>query len=131
MTTTTQKPTKQHEQFAKLQIAWCQIEAKRSEYRQTVLWSRYRKFDPPQSWLTKAERAKLDSFRRQEGRVLDKMMALLDKISPRNWRSGAPVSWVMTELTYPDAITDGELHAIPPAPYGYSEKEMQVFALAA
>jgi hypothetical protein len=74
------------------------------------------------------ERARLASFTRAQDRAIDEMMALLDQIGAREWWHGVPIHWVMTELTYADAVTNGSLSVVPPAPYGYTTREMQQFA---
>jgi hypothetical protein len=77
--------------------------------------------------MNKADQNQKDKFRKRQDRLLDRMMKLLEEISPRYWRSTIPAYWVLEELTYEDAITDGQLVATPPAAYGYTETDVQRF----
>jgi len=64
-------------------------------------------------------------------RLLDgSLYDLLDRISPRQWRSGVAAWWVMVHLTYADAITRDSLSAIPQASYGHSVADAEQFAEA-
>lgn len=73
--------------------------------------------------MTTAEDRKHDSLQKKRDKADDKLFALLDKISPRNWRSGAPAHWVATKLPYEDAVRplDERLSVTPPIAYGHRE----------
>lgn len=85
------------------------------------LRGQYGEFQP--AWLTKVQRAELDQKRAAVHKVEEKIFALLDEVSPRNWRSGVPAHWVASELTWEDAIRPlGEpLSVVPPLAYGATE----------
>ena len=114
--------------FTRLQAQYAQLQDREQAYRSDVLWAKYRQFRPSSSSLTRTERAKLEGFRRQEDRLLDRMCSLLDRIGGRNFRSGAPAHWLMTDLSFADAVTTGAMSVVPPSPYGYSDRETAVFA---
>jgi hypothetical protein len=97
---------------------------------QDVFLKKYGLTSPPSSWLTKGELAKLTAAHAAETKEHDKMFALLDDISPRNWRSGIAAWWVLNHLTYDDAITRGPLSTTPTAAYGYSVRSAEQFAEA-
>jgi hypothetical protein len=67
-----------------------------------------------------------DNIREAEGHK--PAMMLLDQIGRRAWRRGAPVHWIMTELSGADAETMGPPSVVPPRPYGYTTREMEHFA---
>jgi hypothetical protein len=89
-----------------------------------------RKYGPDyqMGWLTLTEQRKLESIRGQKNKLMDQQMTLLDRISPRGWRSGVPAWWVMEKLSFADATTRGQMSVVPPASYGSSEAASRAFA---
>lgn len=81
-------------------------------------------------YATKAERERRDRADAAMSRESDKMFALLDKVSPRRWRSGVAAWWVMERLSWEDAITTGPLSTLPQPGYGTTVKEIERFAEA-
>jgi hypothetical protein len=122
--------TADEKQFAAIQARFRAAQEREETYRLDVLYRKYRDRRPPRSWLTSGEIKRLDALRIAQDKIGESMFTLLDRIGGRDWRVGCPYMWVMTELTYADAITTGPLSAIPPIPYGYSERDAKVFASA-
>ena len=79
-------------------------------------------------YASKTERKRLDALRARIDKTADRLFAMLDEISPRGWRSGAPWHWIITQLTYDDAVSSGQLAVVPPPAYGYNDRDMQLFA---
>lgn len=79
-------------------------------------------------YAKRSERAPIETLDRQIKTLSDKLYALLDVISPRNWREGVPVRYATLELTYDDATTRAELSTVPPCAWGYQTADMQRFA---
>lgn len=100
------------------------LESKREELRSS-LTSQYGAYQT--SWLTPSERAKLEKLAAQINDHSDRFFELLDSISPRSWRSGVSYWWIITQLTYSDAVTRGELSVMPQIAFGSGEREMLVF----
>jgi hypothetical protein len=73
--------------------------------------------------LSRAEERKYDSLKKQVDKADEKMMALLDKISERDWHHGVPAHWVYTQLSYDDAVKPRStpLSTVPPVAYGCRE----------
>jgi hypothetical protein len=78
-------------------------------------------------WATMTQRKQLDRYRERQDKIISKMLALLDRISPRYWHEGVPVHWIMTELTYEDAVTSDKLSKRPPPAYGHTEADVDTF----
>lgn len=97
-------------------------------YRMDVLYERYRDRAPSRSWMTNSEITRLERFRAAQDREGEKMFALLERISPRDWRSGVPYVWVMESLSFEDAVTDGALSTVPDVAYGQTEADVRRFA---
>lgn len=74
-------------------------------------------------WASATERKKLDKLDAQRERVGEKMFAMLEKHSPRDWMHGVPSWWIYSKLTWADAMkAPGEpLSTSPPAAFGYRE----------
>lgn len=100
----------------------------RERFQLDVLVVKYGRMEPQLSWLTRGEVARLDVLRRRENRVSDAMFALLDEYGGRNWRSLVPYTWVMSELSWEDATTTGQLSVVPPPGYGSTVVDMKRFA---
>lgn len=77
------------------------------------------------SWLSSAQRNKLEKLRDAQDKIGDKVFDLVLKVSPRGekWRSGVPMWWVRRELTWEDAIKpeSEELSVVVPGAYGYQD----------
>jgi len=119
------------ERFAAIRRRHLEVRERERRFRETVLLPKYGAMRPPSQWLNRTEQRRLEALDRAEDRTVTAMMTVLDEIGGRNWRAGAPLRWVMGELTYEDAITTGELSSVPPPAYGYSARDMQRFAAAA
>ena len=74
-------------------------------------------------WASKTEQKKLEQLRDRLDRIGNKMSAILDKVSPRNWGYGVPAHWVYSSLSWEDAIRPlGEpLSVTPPLAYGSTQ----------
>src|SRR4051812_4673262 len=80
------------------------------------------------AYAPKGKRELLDRLAARVNRDSAKLYALLDRVSPRDWRTGVPVAYVHARLTWHDATTRAELGAVPPAAYGGSDATMRAFA---
>ncbi len=80
------------------------------------------------SWITAAELRKLDELHARQIKLQDRFFELLRSISPRDWDRGISVYWILSQLTYEDAVTSGELSVMPQRAIGYSEQETSQFA---
>lgn len=87
------------------------------------LAARYGWADGWRSWLGRTDRKMLEVKRRAVTAIEDQIFALLDEISPRNWRSSVPARWVASDLTWEDATRPlGQaLSVVPPLAYGATE----------
>ena len=83
------------------------------------LHSHYGRYE--HQWLKKGERDKLEKLQERAGKIGDKIVELIKKISPRDWMSGVPAYWIRSELTWEDAIRPkGEpLSVTPPTAWGH------------
>jgi hypothetical protein len=72
-------------------------------------------------WASRIERKKLDQLRKRKDRIGEKMFAILDKVSPRDWHHGVPAHWIYSKLSWEDAIRPANepLSVAPPTAYGY------------
>lgn len=121
--------TTQEARFHALQERWRIAEEKREAFRYR-LFDKYRSFTVYDHEMTKAERTKRESLQRAADKIGEALLTLLDEVSPRRWRSGAPYHWIMEHLTWADAITAGPLSVIPPPAYGMVPSDMRRFAAA-
>lgn len=73
-------------------------------------------------WAPKAQLNKLEQIRKRKGRIGDKMLALLDQVSPRDWHQGVPAHWIYSSLKWEDAIRplNEPLSVTPPLAYGHT-----------
>lgn len=81
--------------------------------------------------VTLMNRGEEETLRRAlaaEDRALDRVLTVLGEVSPRDFRGSCPVGFIGADLTWEDAITDGPLSVIPPAPYGRRQADMERFA---
>ena len=74
-------------------------------------------------YASASERKRLDALGRRKSKIGDKIYDILDDVSPRRWRSGAPAWWVVSKLSWEDAIKPlgVSLSVVPPLSYGASE----------
>lgn len=72
------------------------------------------------SWLTAAQRRRLDKFDAARDSAGDRFYEHLRAISPRNWESGVPIVWLYESLSYEDAVRSKResLSVVPPMAYG-------------
>lgn len=71
-------------------------------------------------WASKTEQKKLHQLRQRLDRIGDKMFAILERVSPRDWSRGVPTHWLREKLSWEDAVRPlGEpLSVTPPLAYG-------------
>jgi hypothetical protein len=74
--------------------------------------------------------ARINAAREREMAKEQVLFGILDTISRRDWRTGAPAGWILRELSFEDAITRGPLSVVPPPAYGSCVYQMQRFAAA-
>lgn len=74
-------------------------------------------------WASRGEKTRLDKLMAAQSRAGDRVMKILDAVSPRNWHSGVPWHWVNEELTWEDAVRpiDQPLSVTPPLAFGASQ----------
>lgn len=77
-----------------------------------------------------AERKRLDQFSKAERKACDRFCKHLASISPRDWSSSVPVSWLRDRLTYADALTTEALSMVPDPAWSYTDRDMRAFAAA-
>lgn len=96
---------------------------KARERRESVLAPLVVKYGDGPSWrATVTERKRLDAADRACSKASDRMFSLLEE-SPRDWRSGVPVHWVLFHLSFEDATRskDEPLSTEPPCSFGSVE----------
>src|SRR6185312_13336491 len=89
---------------------------------------KYGRSDVPRAWMTNIENKTSERLSARLHKIEDLFLGLLLAISPRSWSSGAPLHWIMTDLTYDDAITRGPLSVIPPCAFASSAADLKRFA---
>lgn len=74
-------------------------------------------------WASTAEKRKWAQLTARTERAAAKLFALIDAVSPRNWRSGVPAHWVSEQLSWEDATRplNEPLAVTPPLAYGHTE----------
>lgn len=112
--------------FDGIRRLWSAVQERRQTFSRDMQ-SRYGAYDPPRAWMTRTEIKRLDSILTADSKRTDQMCALLDDISPRDWRSGVPSHWLMSDLTFEDATTRGALSVVPPCAYGMRPADMEGF----
>lgn len=117
----------QQAKFEKLRAAYIALDEKTDAIR---LEYRIKYGNDWRSCLTRAQTKKLDALHERKDRISDQFFVLLDSISPRNWRSTIAFGWVITKLSYADAITKERLSVLPEPAYGSTVGDVQRFALA-
>ena len=72
-------------------------------------------------WASTTERKKLEQLRKRKDRVGEKMFAILEKVSPRDWAHGVPAHWIYEKLSWEDAVRPANepLSVTTPTAYGY------------
>ncbi len=74
------------------------------------------------TWSGRGERARLERLEEKASKLGDKLFELLLRVSPRGeaWRTGAPVYWIYSKLSWDDAVrpVTEPLSVVVPAPYG-------------
>lgn len=111
--------------FQALQTAWRVTSKARDQYR-CDLQCKY----GSHAYAKTTERKRLDQLDRAEKRASDRFVVFLQKVSPRDWQSGMPCSWLRDSLTFEDAQTRGALSTVPPPAWGYCERANIAFARA-
>lgn len=108
---------KLQDQWLKLRQQYLELDAKTREI-QRALAIKYGDI----MWASAADKKKLDALRARERKIEEKMLEILDAVSPRNWQSGAPSHWIYTKLTWQDATRplNQPLSVTPPLAYGHT-----------
>lgn len=119
--------TNSEKRFESIRAAYRKVAERRETFR-SALREKYGESCPPLPWQTRTERNKADAIQAADMKATERMCSLLDEISPRDWRSGVPAHWLMTDLTFADATTRGALSVVPPCAYGHSAADMRAFA---
>lgn len=76
-----------------------------------------------------ADRKKLERLDARAKRAFDAFFKFVASISPRTWDSGVPCHWIGSKLTFADATTRGQLSTVPPPAWGFTQADMEQFAL--
>ena len=113
--------------FERIRARYLAVEDRRTALEASFL-RHYRKHAPFDHELLTSERQRRDAIRVAGDKVGDAMFALLDRISPRPWRTGVPYTWIMLHLTWDDATTAGALTVTPPPAWGASHNDVARFA---
>lgn len=79
-------------------------------------------------YASTAERKRLEVLQRAAQRAGNRLYAYLAAISPRDWSTGVPVSWIIGRLTFDDATTAGQLAMIPDPAWGSTQEDARRFA---
>jgi len=79
-------------------------------------------------YAKRSELRRLETLNERIATLSNKLYDLLGIISPRDWRSGVPCSYITTHLSYEDAVTRDALSAVPPCAWGATVQELQRFA---
>jgi hypothetical protein len=115
------------EQFEAIRARYLKVEARREKWRYDM-FQKYRTFTLYDHMLLASERKAREAISAADDKASDAMYALLDEVSPRQWRSGVPQSWVMSSLTWEDATTAGRMSVTPPCAWGSSPSDAVRFA---
>ena len=113
--------------FDSLQRQWAGLKERRHTFEFDVLLPKYGQVQPPRMWMTPAEIKRFDGIIDREHKLIDAMHELLDRISPRSWRSGVGATHPF-DMPWEDAVTRGRLSKVPSVPYGGSEAQVRAFA---
>jgi hypothetical protein len=105
------------EKFEKLRAKYLDIQNQMEQIRRDA----HAKYGPSElTYASKAMKNKDAALRARQSKVSDEMYAILALVSPRDWRSGVPLHWVLGQLTWEDAVrpTSEKLSVTPPLAYG-------------
>lgn len=109
-----------------LHAAWAKARAAEDEL--TTKFVRKYSGSYQDSWLTRAERTKKDKLRDKRSEIETKIFEHVVKISPRGerWKTGVPSHWVVTQLTWEDAVRPANepLSVVVPGAWGYRDGTM-------
>lgn len=72
------------------------------------------------SWLSPPDRKRKERLNAAVDKAGDALFAHVQAISPRDWSFGVPLCWVLSDLTFEDAVRpiDEPLSVVPPLSYG-------------
>jgi hypothetical protein len=125
------EPTaKDQRAFDRARARYLDAQSREDTYRLEVILRKYGSLRPSVSWLNRTETAKLETFARARDRAGEALLAVLDRVGCRQWRSGVPYHWIMSNLSWDDATTRDALSVVPPCAYGSSARDMERFARA-
>lgn len=116
-------PARAEARFAELRTKW------RAAHAERCRWQGFLTFAHGDVAFASAPgRRRLDRLRAAEDRAAQRFYAHLTAISPRRWDTGVGVHWTLTELTFTDAVTAGQLTVTPPPAYGATREQLAQFA---
>lgn len=118
------KTNKLRAEFGELQS---RAQAKAAAHREFSIAMRL-KYGQYRFGIRKSEANRLERLDAADTKAQDAFFAWLDEHSPRCWRSHAPACWIVEELTFDDAVSDGQLATIPPCAWGYAPSDMVRFS---
>jgi hypothetical protein len=80
------------------------------------------KYGGSTQWASTTEKRKLEQLRARQHRAGDKLFALIQRVSPRDWSTGVPTCYVYGELSWDDATRPlaEPLAVSPPCAYGHT-----------
>jgi hypothetical protein len=101
-----------------------EFEALQARYRETweTISALRRRLEAKYSsthYASQGERARLEALRKRNAKQGERILAWLERYSPRDWSRAVPYWWICMALSFDDAVTSGELTVAPPPAYGY------------
>jgi hypothetical protein len=81
-------------------------------------------------YAKKSELRPYEAAKVRQDKTSKALYAWLAQHSPRDWTSTVSMAWVRDRLTYDDAATSQKLSATPTPSYGYSDRDVTLFAEA-
>lgn len=117
------KHTPNPEHFTTLQRAWTE----RADTLRALRAEAERRYQDV-TYAPSRVRQHIDRAERAERKAQNKFCDYLEAISPRDWRSGVPITYLRERLTFADATTAGALSTVPPPAWGYTDHEARAFA---
>ena len=111
----------EHKRFESVRAKWIKASAARDAARSKYTAKYGPDWDP--TWLTESEQKRYRALRDRQESQCEAFYCLLDDLgTPRNWRRGVPVWWVVGSLPFEDAVrpVNQRLSVTPPIANGYS-----------
>lgn len=111
-------------EFTALQAKWRAVHDAREAF-EISLHRKYGRFD--RSWLSGADRNRLDQLDQRAHKASDKVFEWLDRWSPWDWGHGVAAIWVLVNLTEAEALSrSAPMLPAASAGYGYQQVDRQV-----